>query len=157
MFAPRSHDRLFPCEFGFAVHAQRGGGILLPERSVSHAAEHVVGRDVKQRGVARFGGFGQVPHGFAVDPVGRFDLFFRLIYIGVGGTIDDRVDPLVFDEPSYGVRIGDVQVGDVGKEIAVPRSCAERAHFAAQLSVGTGYEYVMHSSRFHSRKVLRHL
>ena len=112
---------------------------------------------MKQRGAARFGGFGQVPHGFAVDPVGRFGLLFRFIYIGVGGTIDDRVDPLVFDEPSYGVRIGDVQVGDVGKEIAVPRSCAERAHFAAQLSVGTGYEYVMHSSRFHSRKVRRHL
>ena len=73
---------------------------------------------------------------FGVDFMGSHFIFFRFVHIGIGGTIDDKVDGIGGHEDRNGLSVGNIEFLYVGKEVVVLGMLRrEYAHFVSQLSV----------------------
>lgn len=146
-------DGLLPGELRASVYAQRPYGIVLAAGDVSVPSEDVIGGDVDQRGSPFPGSGSEVRHCAVVEQVRRGFVLFGFVDVGVCGAVDDHLHVVLPHRAPHGLGIGDVQLGDVGEQVAdVARSgCCRRgccricrrdpAHFVAQLPVGSCDEH----------------
>ena len=154
--APRGQDRLLAFELGASVDAERLRGCLLRAGRVAAAPEHVVRGYVYERGAALACRIRQVRHGVAVDAARRRLVLLGPVHMGVGRAVHDDVRVLVAHPAAYRFAVGDVQFRHVGEDIAVGRRGTQATQLPAELSVGSRYEYVKHSSPCCSRRVRAH-
>ncbi len=105
-------------------------------------AKDVIGRDMHQQSTHRLHGPGKNGHRLTIDTVrhGLFGLGF--VHIGVCGTIDDGVYLIGMHIMQDIAFFGDVQLLDIGKEIAVDGRGSQQPDVSAKLTVGTGYQNV---------------
>ena len=72
----------------------------------------------------------------------------RDVHVCVGPSRDelevliDKADVVVFHSFRYGVGIGDVEFGHVGEDVVVFGMAGRQTHALAELTVGSGYEYI---------------
>lgn len=95
-----------------------------------------------EQGAFCLGGGCQVGGCGGVDEVGYFFIVFCGIYIGVGGAVHNGTHALGGFQHSCG--ICDVELHDIGEDefMLCACLCCHAAHFIAQLTVGTCYEYL---------------
>ena len=87
----------------------------------------------------------EIANGRGVEQSCQRKIIFSCVHIGIGGAIDNDVDPLVLHEGTNSGRIGDVELSrldvrhivDVSKDIVVGGSFGNNPQLAAELSVGS--------------------
>lgn len=137
--AAAADDSLFAMQLGLAVNAGGVGCLFFPARGVvPGSAEDVVGGDMYEQTIVPADGYGQVLYGLGVEQFGQFSVVFGLVYIGIGGTVDDDFHVIVGYHLLYGGSIGDVELDDIGEDIMVGALLRYDAHLVAELAVGAG-------------------
>lgn len=148
---PLWFDLRFTRQLRPAVNAERVRFARLVVGPVGVARKDVVGRNVDQRGVRSRSRTCQITHRQPVDPIGCRLVLLGPVDVGVGGAVDDHVDPPVAHRPPDGFLVGNIQLRHIRKTIFVPRRRSQQPHGVPQLSVGTRYENPTHNSPYYNR------
>ncbi len=61
----------------------------------------------------------QVLNGLRIDKARCGFVRLRTVHVGVGGTVNDKVDGVVTDKSQYCLAVGDIQLRHVGEEIGM--------------------------------------
>ena len=94
--------------FGFGTGGVAGG-----------ATEDVVGGDVDEPTAAGLDGVGEVLYGGGVEELGSVEVAFGFVDVRIGGAVDDDVDGVAVDGGVNSLAVGDVELADIGKDVAV--------------------------------------
>ena len=140
-------------QFRQPVYACGGTLLVFAARDiVRFLAEDVVRRDVDQGCTFVACRLREVAYGGGVEEFRELGVVLRLVNVGVCRAVHYRINVVVIHRFFHCIRIGDVETGDMGavnddirdvcENIIIFRAFRGKAQAIAELSVGSGHEYV---------------
>ena len=83
-----------------------------------------------------------------VELVAQLGILLGLVDIGIGSTVDNAVDSMVYDIAFYSFDVADIQFGHIGKVIRQLLLLSRyHTHLIAKLPVGSRNKYIFHLTR----------